>query len=87
MNVADAVRHELSELPDDLRESGIAAVAVALAERIDAGKGSPSECGKVVLDALTRLRDLSPPKQEKTKLDDLTARRRIRLAGAAASKA
>lgn len=80
MSVADGVRRDLEQLPEELRDSGLAAVALAMAERIDLGRGSPSECGKVVIDALARLRDLAPPKQEKSKLDDLTARRNARLA-------
>lgn len=87
MSVIDGVEHDLAALPEDLRESGTAAVAIALAERMDARKGSPSECGKVVIEALKTLRELAPPKQEVTRLDDLTARRRARLAGGAAPAA
>jgi hypothetical protein len=71
MSVLDGVERELKGLPKELRDSGVAEVARALAKRIDEGRGSPSECGKVVLDALSRLRELAPPKHERTKLDDI----------------
>jgi hypothetical protein len=80
VSVVEGVERELQLLPEDLRSSGTAAVALAMAARIDGGKGSPSECGKVLLDALAKLRDLAPPKREPTRLDDLTARRHARLA-------
>lgn len=80
MTVLEGVERDLESLPADLRECGLAAVARAMALRIDEGRGSPSECGKVLIDALSRLRDLAPPKMERTKLDDLTARRKQRLA-------
>ena len=87
MSVVEGVERELAKLPEDLRESGFAAVALAMAERIDAGRGSPSECGKVVIDALARLRELTPPQHERTRLDELTARRQARLARRADAKA
>lgn len=85
MSVVAGVRRELERLPEDLRESGIAAVALAMAERIDSGKGSPSECGKVVVDALTRLREMAPPEQQKTRVDELRERRAKRLEGGSAA--
>jgi hypothetical protein len=86
VSVVAAVEGDLARLPEDLAGSGLAAVALAMAERIDAGRGSPSECGKVLVDALLKLRDLAPPKQERTKLDELSAKRATRLAGRAAAK-
>jgi hypothetical protein len=71
VSVYASVATEVERLPADLQESGLAAVALAMAERIDEGRGSPSECGKVLIDALMKLRDLCPPKQERTQLDDL----------------
>lgn len=71
MSVQAKVAAEIARLPVDLQESGLAAVALAMAERMDEGRGSPSECGKVLIDALMKLRDLSPPKQERGQLDDL----------------
>lgn len=80
MSVVGGVEHELAKLPTDLRESGLAAVALAMAERIDGGKGSPSECGKVVIEALTKLRELAPPEEKKGTLHDIKSRRALRLA-------
>lgn len=84
VTVVEGVQRDLAALPEDLRESSLAAVALAMAERIDAGRGSPSECGKALLDAMSRLRDLVPPKKEGSRLDELTARREKRLRGAGA---
>jgi hypothetical protein len=83
VSVRERVERDLAEMPEVLRESGIAGVALAMADRIDDGRGSPSECGKVVLDALTRLQALAPPKREADRLDEVTERReRRRGAGA-----
>lgn len=79
VSVADSVRAEVARLPADLRECALASVAVAMAEHIDAGRGSPSECGKVLVDVLVRLREMAPPKKEATRLDELSARRAARL--------
>jgi hypothetical protein len=84
VSVVDGVENELGKLPVDLRESGLAAVARAMAERIDEGKGSPSECGKVVIEALTKLRELAPPEEKKGELHDLRAGRSLRLASGGA---
>jgi hypothetical protein len=84
VSVVAGVEHELAKLPVDLRESGLAAVALAMAERIDAGKGSPSECGKVVIEALTKLRELAPPEEKKGELHGLRAGRSLRLASGGA---
>lgn len=80
MSVVAGVERDLEQLPVDLRESGLAAVALAMAERIDAGRGSPSECGKVVIEALARLRDLAPPEEKKGELHDIKSGRALRLA-------
>lgn len=80
MSVVAGVERDLEALPKDLRESGLAAVALAMARRIDGGQGSPSECGKVVIDALTRLRELAPPEEKKGQLHDIKSARTRRLA-------
>lgn len=87
MTVVAAVKRDLEQMPQDLAESGLAATALAMAARLDGGGGSPSECAKALTDILTKLRELAPPKQEKTKLDDLTARRNARLARQAGASA
>lgn len=84
MTVVEGVEWELSQLPDELRQSGFAAVALAMAERIDGGKGSPSECGKVVLDALSKLRELAPPEEKKGELHGIRSGRSLRLAAGGA---
>ena len=80
MSVVEGVERELERLPRDLRESGLAAVARAMAERIDEGRGSPSECGKVIIEALTKLRELAPPEEKKGQLHDIKSGRALRLA-------
>lgn len=88
MSVREAVERDLAKLPDDLADSGLAATALAMADRIDGGKGSPSECAKALMQALEQLRDLAPaPEKEKDGLDDLSARRAARLAGKPGAKA
>lgn len=86
MSVLAGVEADLSRLPEDLRESGLAAIARAMAGRIDDGRGSPSECGKVLIEALTKLRDLKPPEEKKGQLHDIKSGRALRLApGSSAS--
>lgn len=80
MSVLDGVEMDLAGYPDDLRESGLAALAVAMAERIDGGRGSPSECGKVLIDALAKLRELAPVEEKKGELHDIKSGRSLRLA-------
>jgi hypothetical protein len=80
VSVVAGVERELERLPGELRDSGLAAVALAMAGKIDEGKGSPSECGKVVIEALTKLRELAPPEEKKGELHDIRSRRRLRLA-------
>jgi hypothetical protein len=85
MSVLQGVESDLADMPDNVKNSGLAAVAVAMAERIDEGKGSPSECGKVLIEALTKLRELAPPEEKKGELHGIRATRNLRLAGSPAS--
>lgn len=87
MSVLAGVERDLGELPEAFRSGGLAALATAMAERIDGGRGSPSECGKVLIDALTRLRELAPPEEKKGPLDELHARRALRLEGKSGASA
>lgn len=84
MSVLAGIEQELQKLPEELRDSGLAAIARAMAERIDSGRGSPSECGKVAIDALTRLRELAPEEVKADGIDDLAKQRVKRRGGAAA---
>lgn len=83
MSLVAAVEREIGRLPSDLADSAVAATALAMAERIDGRQGSPSECGKVLLQALETLRALAPPKQEMDELDELRERRKQRREGLA----
>lgn len=87
MTAVECVERDLAELPERLRGSSDAAVALAMAAVLDGGgRGSASECGRVLMEAMKTLRELAPPKREKGKLDDLSARRATRLGrGSAAS--
>lgn len=77
--VVAGVERDIAKLPEELRESGVAATAIAMAEAIETGQGSRSECGKVLLDALDRLRALAPEEAAADGIDDLaTARARRR---------
>jgi hypothetical protein len=86
MSASAAVKRDLERLPTELAESGLAATALALADRLDSSSGSPSECAKALTDVLMKLRDLAPPEQERTRLDELKSRRVARLARSAAGK-
>lgn len=84
--LTERVERELARLPDDLATGAVAGTALVMAERIDAFKGSPSECGKVLLEALAQLRALAPVIEEADGVDDIgdeLAKRRERVATAA----
>ena len=85
MSVLEGVERDLARVPVGLRESGLAAVARAMAEAIDGGQGSRSECCKVLIDALVRLRELAPEEVPEDGVDELAnARRKRRQGGSAA---
>jgi hypothetical protein len=77
-NVLAGVEHDLKRMPVEFRQSGAAELARAMAERIDEGKGSPSECGKVALEALAKLREMAPEEVAADGIDDLAKARRRR---------
>ena len=82
VTVTVGIQREIAALPDDLASSGLAAIALAMAERIDGRVGSPSECGKVAIQALEQLRALAPPKERpKNAIDELKERRAKRRSG------
>lgn len=80
MSVLAGVEADIARLPVEMRDSGLAAIARAMASRIDEGRGSPSECGKVAIDALVKLRELAPPVEKKGKLYAINEGRNSRLA-------
>lgn len=82
-SVVAAVKRDLQALPPELAESGLAASALTLARQLDHPKvpaNQKATCARALHEALRELRSLAPPKQERSKLDDLTARRQARLA-------
>lgn len=88
MSLTGRLERELNELPTEIAEGALAGLALAMAERIDGNRGSPSECGKVLSDVLAQLRALAPAKQEADRVDDIgdmLAERRKRVAAAADS--
>lgn len=86
--VEDAVRRDLAEIAASdprLAESGLALSTLALAKAIDSGGTSStakSMCARELREALDRLRELTPPKAEGDRLDELSARRDQRRATA-----
>jgi hypothetical protein len=84
MGAVASVERDLAKLPADLAESSVAAGMLAMARCLDDGRGSPSECMKALTDAWSKLRELAPPRHERherTELDEITDRRRRKLAG------
>jgi hypothetical protein len=89
MSVVDGVKRDLAELPKDLRESGLAEGALAIARVMDDFETSPAEmasCLRALHAALNRLRELAPPKEAKDGVDQIAERRAKRRARGAATK-
>ena len=83
MSVSDAIEKELAELPDELANSALAAVALSLGRELDSSGNSAtskSMNARVLFDVLLKLRDLAPKEEAKDDLDELAERRRRRLA-------
>ena len=68
----------------DLGGSGLAAVAVAMAQEIDADNSATSKsmCAKALQDILSQLRVLAPARAERDRIDDLADKRNRRRATA-----
>lgn len=86
MTAVAAVRRDLERLPDELAQSALAATMLAMAERLDGGGGSPSECAKALADAWSKLRDLAPVERKRDGVDELSRARADRIAGGARAK-
>lgn len=88
--VVKALEQDLKALRDpSLASSALAGVALAMARELDDESNSAtskSMCARALLDALERLRELAPEREEGDGLDDLAARRAARLARGAAAK-
>lgn len=80
MSVLVAVERSLELFNADETNPGLAGACRHVAEMMDEGRGSPSECLKSLESALERLRALAPPAEKKGTLHDLKAARELRLA-------
>jgi hypothetical protein len=91
LSVVEAVNFDLEQLGEDLSKTSLAASALALAAEMDEpgnSATSKSMCAKALLETMDRLRQLAPPKREKTRRDELAdkrATRRKRVSGRGAS--
>lgn len=89
MSVLDAVDRDLAKVAKvapDLAESGLAALAREMASQLDDVSNSAtskSMCAARLIDALERLRELTPEGDEKDGVDELNARRAARRRTAA----
>jgi hypothetical protein len=79
--VTEAVEKDLSAMPANLSESGLALSAVELARQLDSDSSATSKsmCARALHAALDRLRELAPPAREADAVDEITARRERRL--------
>ena len=75
--VREAVEAELQDLPEDLRKSPFAAIALTLSDCLDDAKASATSKSlvtKSLLDTLDRLRALAPSEEQEDKISDLRSR-------------
>lgn len=91
LTVAAAVQADLDEIGQRdpaLARSGLAASALSLAREMDDKNSATSKsmCARALREALDRLRELAPAERKKDKVDELSTRRKARLARSAAAK-
>ena len=85
--LVESVEHDMAELrkrAPQIADSALAASALAMAMEVENpfnSATSKSMCAKALLDALDRLRELTPVEAESDELDDLARRRAARIAG------
>lgn len=84
-SVEDAVLHDLSRLPDDMRQGGVAKVALFCAQQLDqpAGMLAPRDAAAYLREmrlALAQLREMAPGEVKGDVTDEVRARRERRLA-------
>jgi hypothetical protein len=87
-SVQAAVLSELEAMPENLRQSALAATALAMARELDDPENSAtskSMCAGKLIDATEKLRALVPDETEQTRLDEIAQRREQRLARQSAS--
>lgn len=85
--VEEAVKRDLDAFGGDLERSGLAASALALARELDDDTNSAtskSMCARSLMDAMDRLRELAPPKQQADRLDEVRKKREQRRRSRAA---
>jgi hypothetical protein len=86
--VIEAVERDVAVLrkaSPALADSGLAATAISLAYEIEHPYNSATakaSCAKALMEAIATLRALAPPEERKDELDDIAARRAVRLAAA-----
>ena len=82
MSVVEAMNRDLAEMPKSVSDSVLAATALALAEQLDGDNSATSKsmCAKALLDTMSALRALAPPKRVKDDVDQLAEKRRARRA-------
>lgn len=87
MSVLEAVERDLKRVPADLAESALAETAKSLARELDADNSATSKsmCARALAEVLEQLRELTPPKEEGDRTDDLRARREKRRARSTAA--
>jgi hypothetical protein len=89
--IIDAVRRDLEAIGSrdaDLAESALAMTALTLAYEMASPANSATSkamCAGQLRDTLARLRELAPPEQKASGLDDLKRDRSLRLVGGSAS--
>lgn len=84
-DVEAAALAELAALGVDRATSALAATSLELARQLDNPRNSAtakSMCAARLIESLDRLRELNPPAQEDSPLDQIAARRRERIAAA-----
>ncbi len=75
VSLVEDVQRQLDMLPNVAEEPALAGLALAMAEKIELGKGSASECALACMKALSELRALAPPVRKADGLDELDAKR------------
>ena len=89
-SVVAAVQRDLATIrrsSPELAASGLAMLALALAQEIDGENSATSKsmCAGQLRDTLDRLRELMPTEQEADELDELAARRDTKRVGGSAA--
>lgn len=81
--VEDAVRNDLARLPEDMREGGVARIALYCAEQLDSGMHAPRDAAGFARElrlSLAQLREMAPGEVKGDVTDEVRERRERRLA-------